>query len=367
METADEVDLRINALPITEDGPSGTIWTYILAAPFYTITDEISLASLKSIWQGQALARFEKVVVTESTAQAMAVLLGEPSPTTVEIVDSETLQSLAISDEPLLTIFPFEALRPTWKALRVDGVSPIDSGFSPETYALSLNFVLESDIDHSLALPPSNYDPHKRTVLVITGVTALTRATAYMMEINGNTFPGADIQEWMTSADLTHISNEVPFAANCPSPDPNQENLIFCSSTDRIELLKYVGTDIIELTGNHMLDYGAAAMNLTLEMYEERGWTYYAGGWDLTDAQAARKITHNGNTLAFIGCNPVGPTSDFATASQPGSAPCGDYSWIIEAIAKVRAEGYLPIVTLQYAEDYTAVPSAQMIADSKPG
>ncbi len=365
METADEVDLRINALPITEDGPSGTIWTYVLAAPFYTITDEISLASLRSIWQGHALARFEKVVVTESTAQAMAVLLGEPSPTTVEIVDSETLQSLAISDEPLLTIFPFEALRRTWKALRVDEVSPIDSDFSPETYALSLKFVLESDIDHSLALPPSNYDPDKRTVLVMTGVTALTRATAYMMEINGNTFPGADIQEWMASADLTHISNEVPFAANCPSPDPNQENLIFCSSTDRIELLEYVGTDIIELTGNHMLDYGAAAMNLTLEMYEERGWTYYAGGWDLIDAQAARKITHNGNTLAFIGCNPVGPTSDFATVSQPGSAPCGDYSWIIEAIAEVRAEGYLPIVTLQYAEDYTAVPSAQMIADFK--
>ncbi|QRN83802.1 CapA family protein [Chloroflexota bacterium] len=365
METADEADLRINTLQIAEGVPSGTIWTYVLAAPFYTITDGLSLASLRSIWQGQALAGFEKVVVTERTSQAMALLLGEPSTTTVEIVDSETLQSLAISDDPLLTILPFEDLSPIWKVLRVDGISPIDSDYSPETYALSLIFALESSIEHSMALPPGNYHPDKRTVLVMTGVTALTRATAYMMEINGNTFPGTDIQQWMTSADLTHISNEVPFAANCPSPNPNQENLIFCSSTDRIDLLEYVGTDIIELTGNHMLDYGVAAMNLTIEMYEERGWTYYAGGWDLTDAQTARKITHNGNNLAFIGCNPVGPTSDFATASQPGSAPCGDYGWILEAIAEVRAEGYLPIVTLQYAEDYTAVPSAKMIADFK--
>jgi poly-gamma-glutamate synthesis protein (capsule biosynthesis protein) len=197
----------------------------------------------------------------------------------------------------------------------------------------------------------------------MTGVTALTRATAYQMEIRGNTFPGTDIQEWLTSADLTHISNEVPFAENCPSPDPNQPNLIFCSSPDRIELLEYVGTDIIELTGNHMLDYGVAAMNLTLQMYEDKGWTYYAGGWDLADSQTPRLITHNGNSLAFLGCNPVGPTSDFATDSQPGSAPCGDYAWLLEAIAEVRGEGYLPIVTLQYNEDYTDIPSAQMMAD----
>ncbi len=112
-----------------------------------------------------------------------------------------------------------------------------------------------------------------------------------------------------------------------------------------------------------MLDYGVAAMNLTLEMYETQGWTYYAGGWDLADARTPKLINHNGNNLAFIGCNPVGPPNDFATESQPGSAPCGDYDWIVEAIRSVKSDGYLPIVTLQYAEDYTAVPSAQMIAD----
>ena len=363
VETGDEADMKISAMPVTEGVTDGTIWTYALAAPFYTTTDTLALAELKGLWQGQTIDGFSEVVVTESTAAAIQVVLGEPSAATVKIVDSETLQSRAIGDDPLVTILPFEDLTPTWKVLRVDGLSPIDTDFSPEAYALSLSFVLEGEMAHTLVLPEGNYDADKRTVLVMTGVTALTRATAYMMETHGNTFPGTDIQEWLASADLTHISNEVSFAEDCPSPNPNQENLIFCSSTDRIELLEYVGTDIIELTGNHMLDYGIAAMNLTIEMYEEQGWTYYAGGWDLTDSQIPRKITHNGNNLAFIGCNPVGPTSDFATASQPGSAPCGDYGWILEAIAEARDEGYLPVVTLQYAEDYTAVPSAQMIAD----
>lgn len=363
VESVDEADLIVKPVAAPDASGTGSRWTYVLVAPFYTTADEISMNELKDLWQGETIDGFNQINITQSTAAAMEVLLGEPDSTTVNIVDKEALQSYANGDEPLLSILPFEELEPAWKVLRLDGIAPIDADFSSDVYALSLSFKLEGEIAHNLVLPEGNYAADKRTVLVMTGVTALTRATAYMMEINGNNFPGADIQEWLSSADLTHISNEVPFAEKCPTPDPNQENLIFCSSTDRIELLEYVGTDIIELTGNHMLDYGVAAMNLTLEMYEDRGWTYYAGGWDLTDAQTPRKITHNSNNLVFIGCNPVGPTSDFATATQPGSAPCGDYSWILETIAEVRAEGYLPIVTLQYAEDYTAVPSAQMIAD----
>jgi poly-gamma-glutamate synthesis protein (capsule biosynthesis protein) len=34
-----------------------------------------------------------------------------------------------------------------------------------------------------------------------------------------------------------------------------------------------------------------------------------------------------------------------------------------DEIENLQADGYLPIVTLQYAEDYTAYPSAQMAAD----
>ena len=362
-EDQEAADLTLTPIPVSEGTADSPIWTYVLAAPFYTVTDQLSLAALREIWQGQAASGFEKIVLTADTAAALTILLGAPSEQTVEILTLVELDAIAPNDAGILAILPFDALMPDWKVLRVDGVSPIDANFDPALNSLALKFEVQGDADQSLALPQSNYLPDRRTVLVMTGVTALTRATAYQMELRGNTFPGTDIQDWLTSADLTHISNEVPFAEDCPSPDPNQPNLIFCSSPDRMELLEYVGTDIIELTGNHMLDYGVAAMNLTLQMYEDQGWTYYAGGWDLADSQTLRLITHNGNNLAFIGCNPVGPTSDFATASQPGSAPCGDYGWMLDAISEAKAQGYLPVVTLQYNEDYTAIPSSQMIVD----
>lgn len=342
---------------------SGSHWIYALVAPFYTITDGIDFSDLTSLWQGNAndQGAFSRIVTTNETRAALQDLLGQPDDRYVETTTNQELTELALTDQPVLSVLPFEDLDPQWKVLRVDGLSPISDRFTPEQYALTMDVWVEGPVGDFLL--PTNYDPELKTVLVMTGVTALTRATAYRMAVHGNQYPGRDVVSWFLEADLVHINNEVPFAENCPFPDPFQSDLIFCSSPDRIELLEYIGANIIELSGNHMLDYGVDAMNLTLEMYAERGWQTYAGGWDLMDSRLPELVTHNGNQLAFIGCNPAGPPYSWAADSRPGSTPCGDYQWMINEIRALRSSGYLPIVTLQYIEDYTAYPSSQMVAD----
>ena len=349
------------------DLPS-TSWVYALVAPFYTLSDGLTMDSLAELWSGQPVEdlAITQILVTEETYAVFQELFGEPDEERVKFITKEDLNALALSDQPFLSLLPFEELTPHWKILRVDGQSPIDSSFSQDTYPLSLQIWMEGTLpSQTIVLPSANYDPGLRTVLIMTGVTALTRATAHRMALQGNHYPGMDIQPWFLSADLVHISNEVAFAENCPPPDPVQPDLIFCSSPERIELLEFVSADIIELSGNHMLDYGVQAMNLTLEMYAERNWATYAGGENLTDARSPALISHNGNQLAFLGCNPVGPPNSWATNTQPGSAPCGDYQWLLDELHTLRVNGYLPIVTLQYAEDYTAYPSAQMVSDFK--
>ena len=203
----------------------------------------------------------------------------------------------------------------------------------------------------------TNRDPSKMTVLAMTGVTALGRATAYKMDTLGTTYPGKDIQEWLRSADLTHISNEVSFNPDCPPGSFTSTSTMFCSRPEYIELLDYVGTDIVELSGNHNNDWGRSASTYSLDLYRKRGWTIFAGGANLEEARQPAKIENNGNKLAFIGCNPVGPGGAWATADQPGAAPCGDYGWMLDAIRQLRAEGYLPVVTFQYFELYIYRPS----------
>ena len=145
-------------------------------------------------------------------------------------------------------------------------------------------------------LPSTNRDPAKMTTLVMTGVTALVRATAFTMNAKGITYPGRDIRDWLVGADIAHISNEVPFAANCPPPDPSQtRRLVFCSDPRYIDLLRYIGTDVIELTGNHFGDYGEEAMMETLAIYNEKGLPYYGGGKDLEDARKTLKLMREGH------------------------------------------------------------------------
>jgi poly-gamma-glutamate synthesis protein (capsule biosynthesis protein) len=126
--------------------------------------------------------------------------------------------------------------------------------------------------------------------------------------------------------------------------------------------LEDIGTDIIELTGNHFQDYGSQATLFTIDLYNERGWTYFGGGRDLADAQSAKLVEHNGNRFAFIGCNPVGPEYSWATENRPGSAQC-DFNFMHTEISRLRAEGYLPIVTFQHYEYYNFYPTTSQIDD----
>jgi poly-gamma-glutamate synthesis protein (capsule biosynthesis protein) len=200
-------------------------------------------------------------------------------------------------------------------------------------------------------IPPGNRDPNKLSVVAMTGVTALVRATAFTLEQRGIEYPARDIGEWLRSADITHISNEVPFAKQCPSPNPVQQGMRFCSDTRYIGLLEAVGTDIVELTGDHFADWGEDAMLYTLELYKERGWLYYGGGEDLQDGRKPVTLEHNGNRLAFIGCNGKGGGYAQAAKNHPGAVTC-DFDTMESEITRLRDEGYLVIATFQHFEYY---------------
>jgi hypothetical protein len=59
----------------------------------------------------------------------------------------------------------------------------------------------------------------------------------------------------LAAADITHISNEVPFLDDCVA-DPTENNLILCSHTNYWATLAALGTDIVGLSGNHVNDFG---------------------------------------------------------------------------------------------------------------
>jgi poly-gamma-glutamate synthesis protein (capsule biosynthesis protein) len=351
--------LEANPQPSIENPKSE--WVYALVAAFPTIRDGVSFDALKAAWSGDAQA----LLMTESTFEAMKILFDGQAGSGVEIVPAEGLTEALWQNRAAWGILPFEQVNPKLKVLELDGASPLRKEFDADLYPLKVTFALTGA---DVSLPLSNRDPEKLVTLVMTGVTALVRATAVKMELNGNTYPAQDIRDWLLEADIAHISNEIPFAVGCPYPNADQRRLIFCSDPKYIELLEYVGTDVVELTGNHFQDWGKEATLHTLEMYKERNWPYFGGGANLADAQKAAIIERGGMKFAFIGCNPAGPV--FAWAREdgwPGAAPCGadwvgkpkgghGYEWMAEEIARLKSEGYIVIATFQYFEYYSPEP-----------
>jgi poly-gamma-glutamate synthesis protein (capsule biosynthesis protein) len=337
---------------------------YAAVVPFPTVEDEISHDSLIALWQeipgGEVV--FTQLIVSEESAAIFAEFWGGNPSGNVFVVRHDELLDKAWQSSSAVAIIPFEELTPKWKVLKIDGISPLDKPMDTASYPLILHYQLngpitldtqQTDLVESIVteLPATNRDEEKMTVVVMSGTTALTRTIAYKMDLKGTDYPTQDIKEWFLSADLRHVSNEVSIFPDCPEPDPWTNSLKFCTKQKYLPVLESIGVNVVELTGNHLNDYGSKVFADTIAIYQNLGWDYFGGGLNLSEAQQPLEISVNGNRIAFIGCNVAGPGSDFATEDAAGSAPC-DPKVYYSTITRLKNEGYTVIATFQHHEVY---------------
>ena len=328
-------------------------WIYAAVAPFPSLRDGLTSQELQELWtEGSG------VFVGTPDAEALAGLLGEAS---AQIMPAETLLDAAWSAGTAYAIVPFEVLEPRWKVLEIDGQSPVRDQFDSADYPLAIDFGLSGDpvgmdaVQSALVWPASNRDPDQLTVVVMTGVTALVRATAWRMDRYGADYPGLQIGDWLREADVAHVSHEASFNPNCPPPEPFSASLRFCADPDYVNLFTGIGVDLVELTGNHLQDYGPDPLRFTLDLYHQLGFQTFGGGEDLLRARQPAMVEHNGNRLAFLGCNAAGPRGDWAAERSPGALACQDEG-LLQQVAELTAQGYLVVFTFQWPESMSPYP-----------
>lgn len=262
----------------------------------------------------------------------------------------------------------FDEIEPFWKVIQIDENHPLHTEFKLDQFPLVYQLKVTSNpelmvVENQSALNAfDNFEKELITSVILTGTTAFVRNTALKIEENGLSFPIKNLSEILSKADITHISNEVPFYTKCPSAIPLRKEMRFCSDPNYIQILKDVGVDIVELTGNHLLDWGPGAMNETLALYKANNISYYGGGVDLDDASKPLIKNINGNNLVFLGCNMAGPDNNWATVDRPGSLKC-DLTSLKNQIQEFRSDGYLPIVTIQHFEIEDFTPLKQVRTD----
>ncbi len=379
----DSADLRLNIA--TAPDAEGLRWVYAVVAPFPTIADEVTQADIERYWAGEtgALAFLSelgappRLVLGVGAYDTLRMALGTPADADfLDIVPEDRVLDAAWENRAAgsWSMVPFHRLEPRWKALAVDGVNLLDADADLSGYPYAVTVTVEGNLALADALfadlalvggwgsAHTNRDPARMTALMMTGVTALTRGTAAEMEAQGVLYPAGDLAPLLQSADLLHINNEVAFAEDCPDPGFYGAELTFCSRPTYFDLLKHVGADIIELTGNHANDWGPAAFLSTLQMYEAAGMGTFGGGANARDAAQPLIVEHNSNRIGFLGCNPVGAEKAWATETQGGALRC-DYDAFTRAITELTRQVDVVVVTQQYWEIESMYPSSAQVND----
>jgi poly-gamma-glutamate synthesis protein (capsule biosynthesis protein) len=279
-----------------------------------------------------------------------------------EVIDA------AWTDTPTLALVPFDRLSPELAVFAVDGENPLENAarFDPDAYPLIARIYAHTAPTNKAAQQflaafaertgGANRNPDHLTVIAMTGVTAMVRQTAFQMDQFGPDWPAKVVGPELAAADITAISNEVPFVPGCQT-NTDLNNLVFCSKPEYMAALELVGADIIGLTGNHQNDYGRQDALKSLEIYAEAGLPVYGGGANKEEAFAPLYLEHNGNRLAFLGANSYGPKFAWATDDQPGSAEF-DLNIMSATIRNIKAKDKADVVLaeLQYQESYDVTP-----------
>lgn len=355
-----------------DDNPSDSVpvfrQIFAVADSFDTVNTSIRWPHVQEAWQGVS-SRYRSVAILEESLPALQAILGPAGPGVLTYPGVEEILDALTRDPYSLAYLPFDKLTPQFVVYDIDGLNPVenDARFDAAAYPFAATVYARAQealpAELLAALPATNRDPQRLTVVAMTGVTAMARLTAAQMDQLGSAWPAEVIGPELSQADLTVISNEVSFAENCETV-MDLDNLAFCSKPEYLDALLAVGADLIGLTGNHLNDCGPEAALYSLDIYTNAGLRFYGGGANLTAALEPLLVEHNGNRLAFLGANSYGPPSAWAGDFWPGSAPF-DLGIMSAAIRNLKDSRQADVVLaeLQYLESYDTEPLADQRLD----
>ena len=349
-----------------------------------SILDSITLAELRGVWQGTSQTpNFTNLYVSQDDMPELTLLLGEPGGN-VKPTATDGVEAAVWGDKMGLAIVPFDQLHTKLRAIKIEGQSPVDNRFQGAQWPLTARGYLAAKTDRGRdaisklgTRTITNRDASKLTVLVMTGVTAMARNSAVAIENSGDWgFLARKVGPELAAADITIISNEIPFVPGCVANN-TLNNLTLCSKPEYWENLSLSGVDAIGLTGNHMNDFGYDNFRWTLDFYKEKKIPFYGGGVDDQSARQPLLLEHNGNRLGFLGANSWGPeyyangkgetVSVWAGKDNPGAARF-DLAQMQADIAALKPQVDLVFGEVQHTEfnaagDYQTEPIPQQETD----
>jgi poly-gamma-glutamate capsule biosynthesis protein CapA/YwtB (metallophosphatase superfamily) len=312
----------------------------LVVTGFGSKAENIDLAELKTLYCAG------KVYVHERVEERARQFFGCENKSILK-----KLQDFAPIAKNKLLLTDLENTLTQFKALRINQVS-----FFEQTHAYPLT---NPDKERT------SFDFKKNvTHFILTGVTAITRQMGVLADRHGTDYLTENLKKHFKDADLVHISNEVSISDHCTYTGANAK-YSFCTKPPHMKPILDLEVDIVELTGNHNLDYGTEAYKQTMAWYEQNKLKTFGGGLTPEQANTPLILTlKDGTKLGFIGFNQLCPAGECADKTM--GANRYEREKARKVIEKMRTELKADIifVGVQFGEvdSYTPTPAQTQIS-----
>ena len=236
------------------------------------------------------------------------------------------LEQILAGADPRLTILPWDELEPTRKALRIDGLLPLDPGYPLfERYTLRAHSGVSKDAEILAQSAQAIFFSDEAAQLAFTGDIMLDRALGYAIEIQDDLdYPFQFVREWLITPDLT-IGNVESAVGDIGSPAA--KSYPFQAPPQAAEALARAGFDIVSLANNHGMDFGPESLLQGISLLQAQNVTPIGAGANETAARTPYIYDTEHLDIAFLAyVNVPVEISGFdtrswaATADQPGLA-----------------------------------------------
>ncbi len=295
----------------------------------------ISLTELKKSYSEN------KIYVLESVKPQADVLFQGKNTKTIK-----NLSDFSVLAKDNILIVDLSSLIPQFRALQVDNITFFDDNNT------------KNQLKYPLIIDKNTLFDYKNSItkFTLTGVTAVTRVTGMQTEKNGVKWLTEKLLPEFKYSDLTHISNEVSFIADCKL----ERGMKFCSKEAHFQSFLDLGADIVELTGNHNLDYGTKPYENSINLYKKNNIQTFGGGITPADAFKPLIITLKDNKkIAFVGYNELCPCAECADSPKSMGAARYDSAKVKKIITELKKDAQIQYIfaSVQFAESDNYFPT----------
>ncbi|MDO8914490.1 MAG: CapA family protein [Coriobacteriia bacterium] len=202
------------------------------------------------------------------------------------------------------------------------------------------------------------------TVIAV-GDLLFSLGPASLIKSQGGAAPLAKVADLLKDADITIANLECPLSTRGVKVGGKPDHLIFRAPPQAVESLTTAGVDIVALANNHMMDYGAPAMEDTLRTLDTAGVAHAGGGMNKADAWKPAIVEREGKKVAYLSFTQRIPSYFMPTASTPGIASGKDMRAVIAAIRAAKTQADYVIVSFHWGVEQAYEVNAGQVRDGR--